>query len=300
MTRVALSVVIAVQYAQQNLSHILRQIDLERHQGVDIIVCYTDADAEVPELVRRYSNVRPVESAFGSLIPEMWRDGILSAAGSNVALTTAHCIPDEHWLENLLNQDLREVVAVGGAIDGMHDALPRDWAIFILRYLAFTKSDAALQVKEIAADNAVYRKEDILDHMDLLKNGFWEPSFHARFHACGLALRFDPALRVIHANQYTAVEFFQQRLAHGTRFGLARASQLTVFKRSALILASPILPFVFLGKIVASLHAKPKYRQRLHRALPWLLLFLLGWGLGEMWGYIKSIKGRKLNWSPFL
>ena len=292
MNAPSLSVVIAVQMAQQNLPEIMQRLACERRPDVEFLVCHTDADPDVPRLLANRENIRVLPGAPGSLIPHLWRDGILVARGATVAVTTAHCIPDENWLQCLLHADMSNVVGIGGVLENHPDSTAKDWAIFLQRYLPFAPPQATRTVEEIAADNAVYRRADILQHRDLLEQGFWEPSFHARFRAAGLSLALEPRLRVIHRNRYRAWQFFGQRFAHGREFGLARAIRLPPSKRVLLIALSPLLPLVFLRKIVVAAKRHSQYRRQLLRALPWMLFFLLGWGLGEARGYVDSLVGR--------
>ena len=129
-------------------------------------------------------------------------------------------------------------------------------------------------------------------HQDLLNSGFWEPSFHARLRAAGLPLALGPQLRVTHLNRYGARQFFAQRRANGREFGPARAAPLPLSKRRSLIALSPLLPLVFLRKIVLTEGRNPQHKCQLPRALPLLLFFLLGWGLGEARGYLAIIVRR--------
>ena len=289
MTVPSLSVVIAVQMAQQNLPEIIKRLGCERHPDVEFLVCYSDADPDVPRLLAKQVNIRALPGSPGSLIPHLWRDGILAARHAAVAITTAHCIPDENWVKCLLNTDLKGLGGIGGVIENHPGSDAKDWAIFLLRYFAYAPPQMARRVGEIAADNALYRRADILLHQELLKAGFWEPSFHARFRAAGLPLALDPRLRVIHQNRYRAGQFFHQRFAHGREFGLARAAGLPRLKRVLLIILSPVLPLVFLRKIVVATSGQPHCRRQLPSAFPWLLFFLMGWGLGEARGYLESM-----------
>ncbi len=288
----SLSVVIAVQLAQQNLPEIMRRLACERHPEVEFLVCHADTDPDVPRLLVNQGNIRVLPGLPGSLIPQLWRDGILAAQHASVAITTAHCIPDENWLQCLLQADLQGVAGIGGVFENQADSDAKGWAIFLLRYIAYAPPQAARRVEEIAADNALYRRADIVQHQDLLRQGFWEPSFHARFRAAGLTLALDPEMRVIHHNRYGARQFFGQRFAHGREFGLARAARLPWFKRIVLVILSPLLPLVFLRKIVIAARGQPQHRRQLRRAFPWLLFFLLGWGLGEARGYLESLVKR--------
>lgn len=289
MNAPALSVIVAVQHARQNLPEIVRALDCAAHPEVEFLFCYTDADSDVPALLASEGSIRLVHGASGSLIPHLWRDGIVAARGEYVALTTAHCIPDGDWLDNLKLLDWNGLAGIGGVIENHTESNACDWAVYLLRYVSFAPPQAARRVEEIAADNAVYRRTLIQQEAHLLQQGFWEPSFHARFRAAGASLALDPSLRVIHRNRYTASQFFGQRFAHGRAFGLARANSLPLIKRMLLVALSPLLPLVFLRKIVTAARRNPYTRSPLPRALPWLLFFLLGWGLGEARAYLESM-----------
>jgi len=286
---VDLSIVIAVQHAQHNLAKILEHIDAEHNPDVEFIFCYTDIDPDTKEIVSVSDNVCVVHCSQGSLIPHLWRDGILRAGADKVAITTAHCIPEPSWVRSLLDADMESFVGVGGVIDNAPASDGVGTAIYILRYIAYASPQNARVIEDIAADNAVYRVDDIMRHRVLLQSGFWEPSFHVLFSAEGLQLRIEPLLRVVHSNCYSPAQFFSQRFAHGREFGLERARALPVQKRILLICLSPILPIVFLLKILVRVKNKQESKLCTLQSLPWLLFFLMGWGLGEARGYVASL-----------
>lgn len=285
-----LSVIIAVQYAQQNLPEIVDKLKPIAHPDVEFLFCSTDADPATEELLAEFENIRVISGQRGSLIPHLWRDGIIEAQAEKLALGTAHCIPEENWVEQLLAADMTSLPGIGGVIENDSASGARDWAIYLLRYISFAPPLQKTAVAEIAADNAIYRKADIIKHQDLLKNGFWEPSFHARFRKAGLTLALDPGLCVVHRNLYSSGQFFSQRLSHGKEFGLARAKEISRTKRLLLIVLSPFLPVLFLRKIVTAVIRHGRYKSKLLIAFPWLLLFLLAWGLGEAQGYLAASK----------
>ncbi|VAW53811.1 hypothetical protein MNBD_GAMMA05-1270 [hydrothermal vent metagenome] len=286
MSDYKLTVVIAVQHSQENLPEIIRMLNPVGHENVEFIFCCTPADSETDSLVAGFDNVSVLSVENNSLIPVLWGDGIKVAQAEKVALSTAHCVPTKNWVDTLLAVDMTTLPAIGGIIENDSAASARDWAIFFLRYVSFAPPQQKKQIHEIAADNAVYRTADILQHKDLLEIGFWEPSFHARFRKAGLSLELDPEIKVVHKNHYSSAQFFAQRLAHGKEFGLERAGKISTFKRRLLILLSPLLPVIFLKKIISAVLQHGGYNAKLITAFPWLLLFLLAWGLGEAKGYL--------------
>ncbi len=285
-----LSVIIGVQYAQDNLDAILRNLNPAAYPEVEFLFCATDADPNTSGIISVFNNCRMITCKKGRLIPEMWGDGIRVAQAHNVALTTAHCIPAPDWVDKLLSTNMQEYPGVGGIIENDIASNARDWAIFFLRYISFSPPQKSREINEIAADNAVYRREDILENGDLLEKGFWEPSFHSRFRKKNMTLFLSSDLVAIHRNLYTTGQFFKQRLAHGKEFGLARVTEISMVKRLILILLSPALPVLFLKKIIVSVNRDGVHKSKLPKAIPWLLVFLLAWGLGEARGYLSVNK----------
>ena len=228
-----LSVIIAVQQAEANLPEIIQILRPENHPDVEFLFCHTEADPRTPALVGGPDNVVVLRGVDGSPIPHLWRDGINAAKAAKITITTAHCIPSASWIGRLKTTDMSQTVGIGGVIDNHCDSDAKGWAIFMLRYLPFAPPQTARHTGDIAADNAIYRRAEIMRHGDLLSEGFWEPSFHARFSADGLVLRIDPALITYHRNRYSATSFAAHRFVHGRAFGLARIAHVVMHDMTA-------------------------------------------------------------------
>jgi hypothetical protein len=285
-----LSIVVAVKDGASNLAALLGALK-ERDGNTEVILCCA-GPAACDDDVTQFSF--PAEA----LVPALWSEGILRARGSRVALTTAQFIPDSDWLERLHATDLRRWVGVGGAIDNDPAALARNWAIFFLRYSAFAPPVAPGETEEIAADNAVYDRAAILEHADLLREGFWEPSFHRRFRNAGKKLALDPDLVVIHHGTVPARSFARQRYLHGRAYGIERAERAGFARNALLLLSSPVVPAVLLGRIFARITGRPRYRAKLLVALPWLVRFTFAWAMGEACGYASTLFARRTAAAP--
>ena len=286
MAKRKLSVVIAVKDGSENLPAFLAAL---QEKG------------EAPEIILACAGTAPVvEGATilshpsDTLVPTLWSEGIQRATGRAVALTTTQFVPDARWLDRLNAADLDRWVGVGGAIDNDPKASALNWAIFFLRYSAFAPPLAAGEVDEIAADNAVYDREAILQHPDLLDEGFWEPSFHRRFRAAGRKLAIDPGMIVVHHGSVRGESFAHQRRLHGHAYGVERAERGSIARNLLLILSSPLVPPLLLARIVSRIANKPSYRGKLLTAFPWLVRFTLAWASGEAGGYASTL-GRRLR-----
>lgn len=287
-----LSIVIAVQRAEANLPAIREALQTQNHPKVEFIFVHARPAESAQRQDDGLGNVVDLFADGNALIPELWRDGIRVAAGTWVATTTAHCVPAPDWVARLQDCTADPTAAVGGMFENDVQASAADWAIFLLRYAKFASPQNARFVSDVAADNAIYRRDLIAVEQDLLRNGFWEPAFHARFIARGYRLRLEPTILVTHRNRYRAREFFAQRIAHGRRFGRDRAAQLAWPRRIGMLLAAPLLPWLFLRKIRRNALGHPTCAPHLASASGWLLFFLCGWGWGEGLGYLDAIRGK--------
>lgn len=293
MSECKVSVIVAVEYSQLNLPEIIPRIVIPDHTSAEVIIVHTNDIDCLSSLVTGLDNVSSVKVIDGSRIPEMWAAGIRMARGELVALTTAHCIPATDWMRNILALDMPDdVVGTGGIFRNSDSASALDWAVFLQRYRQYVTNGSRRDVKEIAADNAVYRKKEITACHELLARGFWEPEFHTRFRAQGLRLVIDPSLVVIHHNLYTFRQFAGQRIDHGAEFGAARAAAGSALRNFALFLVSPALWLFFLQKIVTESFREKEYRIPTLKALPWLLVFVFCWGYGESKGYYYELVRR--------
>jgi hypothetical protein len=293
MIPIRLSIIIGVQHAQANIPEIMRALRPAAYPEVEFIFCHTQADADVPLLVGNEGQVRTVRSPEGSLIPHLWRDGIMAARGECICTTTAHCVPTPDWVDALLAADLGQTVAAGGTIENDSNASAIGQAIFLQRYETFAPPQAKREVYDLAADNAIYRRSNLQRHSDLLQRGFWEPSFHKRFHAEGLRMALDPSLRVVHRNRYSARQYMRQRLTHGREFGLTRAMAYSLPGRLLLLLLAPAVFPLMLSRILWRALSKPALRKQLATAWFWLPAFVLAWVAGEASGYQTSLWIRK-------
>lgn len=283
----AVSIVVALKDADENLQDILDALSPQLATDVELLIVAAGDSASVAQ--RADPNVRILRAPDRALVPHLWRDGIRQSRGVAVALTTAHCVPCVGWVEQLRRSDLRAYAGVGGVIDLGEEPTSVQAAIYLLRYSAFASPQPARELADIAADNAVYEREAILRHADLLEAGFWEPSFHRRFAHEGRTLRLNPDLRVEYRGREAPGTFLRHRWSHGLEYGRSRAAPLPWPRRLGLLAASPLVPVVLLARILRRGREKSHLGRVTPRALPWLLAFILAWSGGEALGYIQAL-----------
>jgi len=288
-----LSVIIAVHHAEKNIAEIISALQPSNYSQVQFIFCCLNNSKAAQYFNLTSENIFWIKCDENALTPHMWRDGIEQSQSNNVAFTTAHCIPSIDWVETALSMDMEKYVAVGGSIQQSKAARLQDWAIYIQRYINYMPNRKRGTVIDVAADNAIYRKKDILQEPKLLKHGFWEPSFHRKFISADKSILFEPSLSMVHKNQYSKREFFKQRFAHGIAFGRERAQRFSVFKRALMLLLGASIPLIFLRKLYHATRSQEILRSKYMSSFAFLCYFILGWSLGEILGYILGDNTKK-------
>lgn len=286
MSESTLSIVIAASGDTAGLAECLGSLSAQRAHAREIVVVAT-----VPapaDLSARFPGIEWVEADAGLLIPQLWGLGMARALGDVVAITTAHFAPAPGWAEAIGRAHARlEAPAIGGPIDPPRGGRVVDWATYFLRYSAYFGPDRERAVADLPGDNASYKRSALGAPADLVRDGFWERDLHRRLRAEGRALVSVPAIRVAQRASFGFRRFLRQRFEHGTQFGRSRLQGRGVLVGLAAAAASPLIPAVFLAKIVVRVARSGRDFGPFVAALPTLACFLMAWSLGEGWGYLS-------------
>jgi len=288
-----IAVVIGAQNARGTISECLNSV-VHQTSGANVEILVADASTDgTDEIIRKdFPNVVLIRAGNEKLIPHLWGIGMERAQAPLVALTTAHCIPSPNWLENILKQASanKQYAGFGGPINPTEELPPSDWAVYFSRYSAFMPPAKEGPVKDIPGDNAAYRKDALDRCWSDREKGFWETIFHHALYEQGESVFMTPKVEVKLGQTESAVDYFGTRFKHGVHYGSTRPNNNGLI-RVARIFAAPILmPYLVLriGRRVAQ--RRPDWVGRYIASLPWLLFFMTGWSLGEVWGYLNPVR----------
>ncbi len=291
-----LSVVIGSYNAAMTIVECLGSIERQRDgESVEVIVADYSTD-KTAEIVRsEFPWVKLIEFERPMLIPELWGAGMARSTGEIVAVTTAHCVPADDWISEILKAHGSESAAVGGAIECSGDASLVDWAIYFCRYTPYMKPFKEDALLEVPGDNGSYKREALEGCRELWVDGFWETVVNARLRREGMRLFCTPSIVVYHKKSFSLAAFAAQRFRHGIHFGTTRAESMSPLKRAAFIVASPLIPFVFFSHIGRRVFAKKRHIKEFIIASPVLFLILIFWAAGEFCGYMAYGKTKALR-----
>jgi glycosyltransferase involved in cell wall biosynthesis len=282
-----LSVVIGSQNARNSISQCLNALERQRNgQEVEIIVVDNSTDGTADIVSKQFPGVKLVRPAEDKYMPELWEIGINESAGDVVAITTSHFVPEKNWIAEILKAHQSAYAGIGGAIENDKSAGLVSWAVYFCRYSSYMLPFPEVTVNDFAGDNASYKRSALDRYSEARRKGFWEFFIHNEMRKDGLELLLKPEIVVYHQKSFSLSGFMSQRFWHGRQFGSERASSISLLKRSIYILASPLIPMVFLLRIARRVLDKGKHIQEYLLSLPVLLLFLLSWAAGEFTGYV--------------
>ena len=141
MNEPTISVVIASLNARHSIAGCLRALETERPTTpLEIIVVDSSMDGTDRIIEQSFPQVTLIKIPPPVLVPELWGIGIAHANGDVIAITTAHCVPDEHWLAEIKRAHRSAYPAVGGAIEQATPARVVDWAVYFCRFSSFMRA----------------------------------------------------------------------------------------------------------------------------------------------------------------
>ncbi len=282
-----LSVVLASQNARDSVSDCLQTLENQcKTDNVEIIVVDNSTDDTAEIIKREFPNVNLLNAAKDKLIPELWGIGIADSAGEYIALTTTHFIPSENWIAEISKIHDSRYAGVGGAIENEANAGIVSWAVYFCRYSRYMLPFAEENVDDFAADNASYKRSSLERVKQTMTDGFWEVFVHKEMQKEKMSLLLTPDIVVYHRDSFTFSGFMSQRFWHGRQFGSTRAASISSAKQIALILLSPLIPFIYIYRITRRVFARKRNTGKYFLSLPVLFLFLLSWSVGEFSGYL--------------
>ena len=217
------------------------------------------------------------------LAPELWREGLLASDADFVAFTTARMIPSRGWLEALKARLVEsESAGVGGPIEPGAGLSTTDRAVALLRYASYFPG-GSLQV-DPPGDNALYRRDRLMEVGSSWVDGFWEVDVHRALRARGETLAMAGSAVVTFVGGVGLGSMMVQRFRHARRYGRGRSVGLGVIPRASRVAAAPVVPALLCVRIARALRSRGMALGPWLTAVPALLLLAASWAIGEAVG----------------
>jgi glycosyltransferase involved in cell wall biosynthesis len=246
-----ISVVIASKvgapFIDQCLESIRQQVQT---LDAEALVVTPRGGAYVSRLQQRFPWVRVIHDATVSKIPALRRRGVQEARGEYVAIIEEHCSAGPEWLQQALAAFGRgDCAAVGGAISDYGYSRLRDWVVYFVEYNGSLPPVAAGETPHLNDANIAYPRRVLLEHLDLLDEGYWPMTLHPTLVARGATLSSVPEMVVYHRGPFDFGYYLHQRFLFSRAFAGVRARRQSIAHRLAYLVAAPALPLLLLARM---------------------------------------------------
>lgn len=277
-----LSIVIAARADDGDELRCLAALERQVDGAQVLVVRDRDTGPPVPSWVE-------VATRPDGLVPELWATGLELAEGDVVALTATSMVPGPDWVRSTMELHARGHVAVGGPIEPGGALRPTDWAVYFCRYAPFMLP-LGEDVREMAADNASYRREVLARHHDVYGDAFLEPFVHEALRREGHSVDVVPDRVVRMGRGHRVAVFARQRFRHGRRHGYARSAGRSRPEVILAALSAPIVPPLLTFRTARLVFAKQRHRARFIATVPLVALCYSAWAAGELVGRLDAAR----------
>jgi glycosyltransferase involved in cell wall biosynthesis len=285
-----LSVVIASLVGAPFIDDCLASIEKETKEldaEVIVVACGTSEYAE--RLRVKFPWARVVHRPSRETVPELRRLGVERSQGDIIAIIEEHCLASPDWLRRAIEGHARgDHAAVGGPVVDHAYPRVRDWVVYFCEYNGYLPPWSEGEAYDLNGANIAYRRQVLLDHYNLLSEGYWEASLHPVLVREGFKFLALPQMVVYHRGPFPFGYYLRQRYWFSRAFAGARANALPASRRLAYLVASPLVPGVLLARMAARVWEKHCHVEKFALSLPLLIPALTVYAAGEWVGYLAG------------
>ena len=180
------------------------------------------------------------------------------------------------------------VAVIGGAVEFRSSARLVDWTAYFCEYGQFMRPLTEGKVNELPGNNVSFKRWALEKASEFTQNGFWKTYWCRALQKKGITLVSKPSIIVYYNKSYSLKPFLIRRFRHGRCFAGMRIVEISFLARAFYVLGSPILPFVFLVRLIGTLLPKQRYRREFVLSFPISVLAIIMWSIGEFCGYVAG------------
>ncbi len=251
---------------------------------------------EVRAAVReRFPGARllPVDSSTS--IPTMRRLAFESARAPVVAVIEDHVIVPPDWATRMIEAVRQGHPVVGGWVFNAATERLVDRAAFLCEYQHMLSPPKTGPTSGVTGNNVAYDRGILERFWSVVEEDRWEGRLHGAIVEGGVALFCDAEISAAHKMHYAnALEYAGQRFLYSRAYAAMRVRGASKIGAWSYGLAALALPPLLLVRLLRHAWPDPAVRRDLIRSLPYQLLFVTSWGLGEVVGALAG-PGRALE-----
>jgi hypothetical protein len=256
-------------------------------EGSEVIVADRCGGGVADRIQRDYGFVTLIPACEGPRrsVPQLRKIGVLRARGDIVAIIEEHCAAPPHWLATIRHAFRDGDVAIGGPILPQEYTRVRDWVVYFCEYHDYLPPWPEGERYLLNDANIAYRRDALLRHTDALGQGYWGVVVHPKLAQEG-TFRSVPAMGAYHTGPFNYGYYLAQRYLLSRAWAGMRRERISTAKRLVYLVAAPVLPFVFLGRIGRRVLQSGRRVGPFLLAVPLLVPVMVVYVWGEWLGYL--------------
>jgi Glycosyl transferase family 2 len=264
---------------------------------VEIVVVSEAARATGPALRARHPDAIWIEAPEGTTVPRLRAMGLARCRGRIVALLEDDCVVEPPWVEAVRAAHASPDAAIGGVVEPGPYRRAIDWAVYFCEYGRFMRPVRLGQDIVLAlAGNHVTYKRDAVAGATGDAAGFVDYFVHDAWRRAGRAMRVEPTMGVRNVNRWALRHVTSVPFHHARAFAARRGQARSLGWRGGMTALAPVLPALKLGRIINDTVSRRRFSGRLLQALPWIVMFVSFWSVGEAVGYLGGPGNSPSRW----
>jgi hypothetical protein len=291
-TRPVLSIVIASWSGEFALRRCLESLLPQAH-GAEIVVAFSGNFNPVIFTDEDFQNVHFVRGPSDATVFQLRSLGINETRGASIALIEDHSMVGPEWFQTLTSAQVSGWLVCGGPIENDSESTGYDSALYFAEYARFMPPIPSGEVTILSGANIFYDRATLWRYRPIWESDFYETDVNAALVNAGHKLHMLSNALVTSRLRMGLAEAMVHLFHGGIHFGNFRKSHSRPLVRWLCIIASPAIPIAMLVRIVRVTTARRLDRLiQVVRSLPYLLLLVCAWSLGEAAGYLHCVPGQ--------
>ena len=257
------------------------------HDRIELILIAPSADDVSGVIAHRdeFAAIQIVEDPVADLAPAR-AAGIRAASAPYVFVGETHSYPHPEFAEALVRRLSESWTAVVPAFGNANPNGPLSWAGFLSDYGRWVEGTDAGEASEFPIYNVCVRRDALLALGDRLGPALahgdeWSVAFHAAGHRAYL----EPGARLDHVNVAPLRHWIRERILAGMLIANHRASRWSLARRIVYFFGSPLLPLVFIARVLPGVRRTVSAKNLPVSVLFWIALGMSIKSIGEIVAY---------------
>jgi hypothetical protein len=280
-----ISVVVASKVGPPFIDQCLNSLECEaRELGAEVIVVTSQDESYMRRLAGAFPWVRVVNTSEKE-VPALRRRGVEEAKSEWVAIIEEHCAARGDWLHRAVAalSNGRYSAAGGPIVDDNYDTL-RDWVVYFCEYNSAMPPAPRGETRDLNDANIAYPRSVLMEHRELLDQGYWPMTLHGHLLAKGHRFVSVPDMVVYHRGPFQFAYYLGQRYLFSRAYTGVRAQRKAALWRLTYLIAAPLIPFMLLARMARNVFSKGCRSRQFILALPLTITALVVLVAGEWVG----------------